>query len=77
MTLSRKAFLSRGLISFGRDLVQSVRGEAADEVVRTGPEEFGLLLIDLMRLKSLYMLASLVLVGLASVAVSVILRRRS
>jgi len=35
------------------------------------------LLIDLMRLKSLYMLASLVLVGLASVAVSVILRRRS
>ena len=35
------------------------------------------LLIDLVRLKSLYMLASLVLVGLASVAVSVILRRRS
>jgi hypothetical protein len=35
------------------------------------------LLIDLMRLKSLNMLASLVLVGLASVAVSVILRRRS
>ena len=35
------------------------------------------LLIDLMRLKSFNMLASLVLVGLASVAVSVILRRRS
>lgn len=34
------------------------------------------LLIDLTRLKSLNMLASLVLVGLASVAVSVILRRR-
>ncbi len=35
------------------------------------------LLIDLMRLKSLTMLASLVLVSLASVAVSVILRRRA
>ena len=35
------------------------------------------LLIDLMRLKSFNMLASLVLVGLASVAVSVILRRRT
>jgi len=34
------------------------------------------LLIDLMRLKSFNMLASVVLVGLASVAVSVILRRR-
>jgi hypothetical protein len=35
------------------------------------------LLVDLMQLKSFNMLASLVLVGLASVAVSVILRRRS
>ncbi len=35
------------------------------------------MLVDLMRLKSFYMLASLVLVGLASIAVSVILRRRS
>jgi len=35
------------------------------------------LLIDLMRLKSFNMLASVVLVGLASVAVSVILRRRA
>lgn len=35
------------------------------------------LLVDLVRLKSLNMLASLVFVGLASVAISVILRRRS
>jgi hypothetical protein len=35
------------------------------------------LLVDLVRLKSVYMLTSLVLVGLASVAVSVILRRRA
>lgn len=34
------------------------------------------LLVDLMRLKSFNMLASVVLVGLASVAVSIILRRR-
>ena len=36
----------------------------------------GTTLIDLMRLRSFNMLASLVLVGLASVAVSGILRRR-
>jgi len=35
------------------------------------------LFVDLVRLKSLNMLASLVLVGLASIAISVILRRRS
>jgi len=35
------------------------------------------LLVDLVRLKSFNMLASLVLVGLASVAISFILRRRS
>jgi hypothetical protein len=35
-----------------------------------------LLLVDLIRLKSAYMLTSLILVGLASVGVSIILRRR-
>lgn len=35
------------------------------------------LLIDLVHLKSLFMLASLVLVGLASIAISLILRRRT
>jgi Pyruvate/2-oxoacid:ferredoxin oxidoreductase delta subunit len=45
VTLSRKEFLARGLVAFGRDLVRNVSGVAAEEPAPAG-EEFGQLLVD-------------------------------
>lgn len=46
MTLSRKEFLTRGLMAFGRELVREAQGEAPVAGSGPAPEVFGPLLVD-------------------------------
>ena len=46
MTLSRKEFLTRGLVAFGHDLVQSVRGAMVPAETEPAGEVFGPLTVD-------------------------------
>ena len=46
MTLSRKEFLTRGLVSFGQELARNVRGEAAPPEASRLVEAFGPLTVD-------------------------------